>query len=373
MAVPLMVALVILPLMGCFVTASKFSLGDECGSGAALSVLQTARDARRARDASGLHGAGHSECPEKAVDLDTFTGEFGFETFVAVPHAYWLHDTCKKLKSTRSCGDTSAWYWFSPKHVNDLNCKQRIGTGVYHGIFYRPAMAGDFGAQWSPPPHKEHYKHSAIAWPRSESSPSIMVLNLFKQRKKHTENYYLNSIDHPLLDELLKTIHDACPTAEVLYHRDFALKVGQPDPDRAIPIKVATRNEVKPFPGHVSDWDWLKNYDFVHRTFDVFQSNGLKAEDYNPFLMGAMSHHRCFISTKGGLQASSAWFGGEHVVLSEPMDAEAGPNKEVINHFYDTQSKFANGTVHVVNEKSELVRAVQKHLLQNGCTKCTVD
>jgi len=26
-----------------------------------------------------------------------------------------------------------------------------------------------------------------------------------------------------------------------------------------------------------------------------------------------------------------------------------------------------------VNEKSELVRAVQKHLLQNGCTKCTVD
>eukprot|EP00931_Biecheleriopsis_adriatica_P033725 TRINITY_DN1955_c0_g1_i2.p1 TRINITY_DN1955_c0_g1~~TRINITY_DN1955_c0_g1_i2.p1 ORF type:complete len:368 (-),score=44.05 TRINITY_DN1955_c0_g1_i2:196-1299(-) len=367
-----MVPLVTLQLVGCLVTASALSLDDECEAGSALSVLQTASDARRALDASRLHGAGRSECPKKAVDLDTFTGEFGFETFVAVPHAYWLHDTCKKLRSTRSCGDTSAWYWFSPKHVNDLECENRVDTGSYHGIVYEDVMGGEFGAQWSPPPHKEHYIHSAITWPRSKSSPSIMILNLFK--KSFHANEYWNSIDYPLLGELLETIHDTCPKAEVLYHRDFATKVGQPDPDVASPKRVARRLEVKPFPGKASDWEWLEKYDFVHRTFDVFQSNGLEAKDYNAFLMGAMSHHRCFITTRGGLQASSAWFGGEQVVLDMPLDTWInGTSMEIKNHFYNTQSKFANGTVHAVREKSELVRAVKQHLLQNGCSKCTVD
>merc|ERR1712113_646545 len=43
--------------------------------------------------------------------------EFGWESSVMVPHAYAsVRDG--SINVTRSCGDLSALYWFSPKHEN---------------------------------------------------------------------------------------------------------------------------------------------------------------------------------------------------------------------------------------------------------------
>ena len=58
---------------------------------------------------------------------ELFEGEFGAELALALPWAYFLQ-ACGVLRSTVSCGDMSAFYFFSPNHTNVLGCERHGGV-----------------------------------------------------------------------------------------------------------------------------------------------------------------------------------------------------------------------------------------------------
>ena len=315
-----------------------------------------------------------SGCPSSPVHLEMFEAEFGWETFVAVPHAYWLHHTCGgKLASTQSCGDTRAWYWFSPKHFNHMDCLTRKGFSNLHpphewrGISKYTVLMGFPTPMWTPPPHKAYYSQkSSIAWPRRRSdSPSIMILNKF---------HATDTFKAPFLHLVLSTIQELCPETEVLYHRDFSESIGFPESE--IPIQTMNLSFQKDMRLHGKtlnstgwDWEWIEQYPFVQGSREAFKRNILESGEYNDFLMGAMSHHNCFVSLQGGLQASSAWFGGKQVVRNIDY------SQEIRYNFYEGGAPtFAGGQFSVVREKDEAhyIHSLKDQLLRDQCKACSL-
>ena len=326
-----------------------------------------------------------------------FEGEFGWETMAVVPYAYWLHHTCGKLASTQSCGHMSAWYWFSPNHTNHVGCHRAAWTRLeppknnsFHGVVKWDALAGNFPVQWEPPPHKEQYRRSNIRWPRQHPhGPSIMILNKFRDVVRHGDpvsDFWLDAYDFPILDQVLSAIKETCPEANVLYHREFADEIDLEEHDigredmrhlGSIGMNPLTGEEIllesparpMPFPGNQTDWQWLQQYSFVSRTLDAFKQTELPSNQYNNFLMGAMSRHNCFISVQGGLQASSAWFGGKSVVLNSDPDVTF----ELDYNFYEGGApKFAGGEFTKVLDRSVLIQTVKDQLLTNACQACAL-
>jgi len=333
-----------------------------------------------------------SPCPEAPVDLDMFGAEFGWETMAAVPYAYWLHHTCGKLASTQSCGHMSAWYWFSPRHTNHGGCHRDVWTHLeppnkdsFHGVDKLAVLSGVPPANWEVPPHKEHYMQSSINWPRLHpKGPSIMLLNNFRYMVKDDglhNSFWLDSYDFPLLGQVLSAVQETCPDANVLYHRDFFDEINLEEHDidnygseikKQTPfgeIVLELPDRPTPFPGNLTDWQWLPKYPFVSGTLGAFKQHELPSDQYNDFLMSAMSRHNCFISLQGGLQASSAWFGGKHVILT----SEAGSTLELDNNFYERgEPKFAGGEFTAVLQRSKIIQAVREQLLANACQACAL-
>eukprot|EP00930_Biecheleria_cincta_P016774 TRINITY_DN1352_c0_g2_i1.p1 TRINITY_DN1352_c0_g2~~TRINITY_DN1352_c0_g2_i1.p1 ORF type:complete len:397 (+),score=35.84 TRINITY_DN1352_c0_g2_i1:76-1266(+) len=329
-------------------------------------------------------------CPESPVDLDMFRAEFGWETMAAVPYAYWLHHTCGKLASTQSCGHMSAWYWFSPRHTNNVGCERKIwyqleppNNDTFHGVVKHSVLLGNPPANWEPPPHKEHYRQSSISWSQLHpKGPSIMILNNFRYVVRGGDafhDFWMDAYDFPLLDQVLSAVQETCPDVNVLYHRDFfdEIKLEEHDIDKHGVVKKTPFGEIvaelparaAPFPGNRTDWQWLQRYPFVSGTLGAFKHHELPSDEYNAFLMSAMSHHKCFISVQGGLQASSAWFGGKHVILN----SEPGSQMELDYHFYERgEPKFAGGEFTKVLQRSALVQTVREQLLANACQACTL-
>eukprot|EP00930_Biecheleria_cincta_P016773 TRINITY_DN1352_c0_g1_i1.p1 TRINITY_DN1352_c0_g1~~TRINITY_DN1352_c0_g1_i1.p1 ORF type:complete len:397 (+),score=38.70 TRINITY_DN1352_c0_g1_i1:129-1319(+) len=331
-----------------------------------------------------------SLCPESPVDLDMFGAEFGWETMAAVPYAYWLHHTCGKLASTQSCGHMSAWYWFSPRHTNNIGCHREVwlkleppNNNSFHGVGKLAVLSGATPANWEPPPHKEHYRLSTINWPRLHPKGlSIMILNNFRYMVRGRDgfpDFWLDAYDFPLLGQVLSAVQETCPDSNVLYHRDFfdEINMEEHDIDDGNVVKQTPLGEIvlelpaipTPFPGNLTDWQWLQKYPFVSGTLGAFKQNKFPSNQYNAFLMSAMSHHNCFISVQGGLQASSAWFGGKHVILN----SEPGSTLELDYNFYERgEPKFAGGEFTKVLQRSELLQTLKEKLLANACQACTL-
>jgi len=342
--------------------------------------IESDREIEREREIMNQSG-----CPSSPVHLETFEAEFGWETMIAVPHAYWLHHTCGgKLASTQSCGDTRAWYWFSPKHFNHMDCLVRKGIiqlhppHEWHGVSKFTVLMGLSTPMWTPPPHKAYYSQkSSIAWPRRRSdSPSIMILNKF---------HAPDTFKAPFLHLVLSTIHELCPETEVLYHRDFSVLHSDTRRDLknsigSLEAEIVMQTKNPLFPKYLRqhdealnstgwDWEWIEQYPFVQGSREAFNRNKLESGEYNDFLMGAMSHHNCFVSLQGGLQASSAWFGGKQVVRN------IDNSQEIMFNFYEGGAPtFAGGQFSVVREKDEAhyIHSLKDQLLRDQCKACSL-
>jgi hypothetical protein len=95
-----------------------------------------------------------SQCPKDPQSPPVFIYEFGWEVNIAVPHAYFLY-MCGKLASTTSCGNLSAYYWFSPEHHVLDHCDVK---GFVYGMQYEGVRCSEYLQnfpldQWLPPPH----------------------------------------------------------------------------------------------------------------------------------------------------------------------------------------------------------------------------
>lgn len=296
-----------------------------------------------------------SPCPKAQVHMPMFIQEFGVETMIAVPGAYWLHHHCGKLASTRSCGDVAAWYWFSPNHTNDMDCKGRAAANQKWRLMLHPI-------RWAAPPHRAHYLASEISWPRRKGSDrSIYVINKYHgQRHKNDKARpdIHNRFKWKDLDGIFAAVNKECATTDILYYRNFG---AENDLIRRPPSDNPTI-----FPNNQTDWEWIQQFPFVHTTRDAFRQSKLALHEYNAFHMKAMSHHNCFISVQGGDQWGSTWFGGQHVVLHYT-------GFELKYNFYNKiQPKFAGAKITVASNGKELLRVVESVLLKDACSACTL-
>jgi len=174
----------------------------------------------------------------------------------------------------------------------------------------------------------------------------------------------------PFLHLVLSTIHELCPETEVLYHRDFS--VLHTDISRYIGANIGSpdlRLHGEALNSTGWDWEWIEQYPFVQGSREAFKRNKLESGEYNDFLMGAMSHHNCFVSLQGGLQASSAWFGGKQVVRNIDY------SQEIRYNFYEGGAPtFAGGQFSVVREKDEAhyIHSLKDQLLRDQCKACSL-
>lgn len=76
--------------------------------------------------------------PDGRVLAGMYVGEFGHEMGSVLPFLHTL-ERCGLLAGTTSCGDLSAYYFFSPAHVSiDADkCRRYPGVELYMGFNVR--------------------------------------------------------------------------------------------------------------------------------------------------------------------------------------------------------------------------------------------
>lgn len=294
------------------------------------------------------------DCPRETVHLAPFRVEFGWETTVAVPHAFWLHQ-CGKLSSTASCGGARmrALYWFSPSHSNET-CQRGAGWRGVHGkyadaITWQEVFAGAPLEQWAPAPHRRHYREKTLSW--QPKSTSIYIINKYHARH-HLNSAPTTFFSIELLEKMLGHIQQACPTTGVVYYRnwEFTGKLDDLPGSKVLPLlrkDKKTDNEV------------------VERHGAVTVESLADSADVNDLQMRIMARHSCFLSVQGGDQAFAASFGGMHIVLDKTELDHAEPDA-----FYSGMlPRLAGGSFRRVRTDLAFLEAMDV-LLTRECQQC---
>lgn len=326
---------------------------------------------------SKLRRGSMDKCPVAMVDLDPFKIEFGYEVNVAVPHAYFLY-RCGKLLSTASCGGAAmhALYWFSPEHKEAKMCQRGGGfkdKARYDGVITMQEVREGYElAQWSPPPHKQHYLRQETPFvfkhPRS-----IYIINKHHQlnmhyKKQHGNNDPVTFFSPAYLRELLTNIEKHCPDTGVVYYNNFEFTAPEDDLPGSSVVPIENANGE-------SDTDVVKQFAFAQTVEDVYrQYAGDRLESaippyaLNALQMQAMSHHNCFLGVQGGDQAFAANFGGHHLVLDRKK-GQAEPD----GFYQGTLPKLAGGSFDRITSYDLYTAAAMRKFFYSGCSLCKVD
>jgi len=317
-----------------------------------------------------------NKCPIAMVDLEPFKIEFGYEVNVAVPHAYFLF-RCGKLLSTSSCGGEGmhSLYWFSPKHNPAKMCQRGGGfkdRARYEGVItMEEVREGHELAQWSPAPHKLHYRAQqtpfVFKYPRS-----IYIINKHHELNQHYKRRMGNNdpvsfFSPSYLRELLTNIQAHCPDTGVVYYNNFEFTAPEDDLPGSKVVPIEYNGE--------SDTDVVKSFAFTTTVEDVFrQYAGARLQAATPpytlntLQMQAMSHHNCFLGVQGGDQAFAANFGGHHLVLDRKK-GQAEPD----GFYHGTLPKLAGGSFDRITSYELYTAAAMRQFFYSGCSLCKVE
>jgi hypothetical protein len=227
--------------------------------------------------------------------------EFGWEVGVMVPHAY-ASVMDGSVNITRSCGDLSALYWFSPHHENLPCLRNQAMFKRWHGItrqMYMSNMSDSEIPKWLPPPHKDHYSKMPVLPNlfQPNAKRSIMVVNKFAIEWGHQP---INFFSKEMLDWMSTSIRDKCPGTQMVYQRNRLLNK---DPS-AWSTELDSLGDFELLRGH----EHVVNMeDVIHKsTTSLIKTHNLS---FNEIQMRAMSKHQCFASVQGGFMTLVAQFG----------------------------------------------------------------
>lgn len=295
------------------------------------------------------------DCPRDPVRLAPFHVEFGWETTVAVPHAYWLFK-CGKLLETASCGGEHmrALYWFSPRHLNET-CQRGAGWRGVHGkyanaITWQEVFAGAPLKQWDPAPHRRHYREQKLAW--QPQPTSIYIINKYHARH-HANSAPTSFFSIDMLEKILGRIKEACPHTGVVYYRNWEFTGKLDDLPGSIVLPLLRK-------------DKKTDTEVVEHLGAVTVQSLADGADANTVQMRVMARHSCFLAVQGGDQAFAASFGGTHLVLDKTELNHAEPDA-----FYSGMlPRLAGGSFHRVRSDFAFFDAMDAFLAR-GCQQCT--
>jgi len=281
---------------------------------------------------------------------------------VMVPNAYALV-SAGLMNATRSCGDLSALYWFSPMHENIPCSRTKKTWKQWYGI-QRDVLMSDVPDKdipnWLPPRHKDHYsKFPALPGLfQAGVSYSIMVANKFTHEWGHAP---VNYFSEKLLDWMITSIRKKCPDTQMVYERNRILNLAK---GHSYEAASDGNHELS----SLHDFELLTGQERVVMMPDVVNKSSNLS--FNEVQMRAMAKHTCFATVQGGLMAFVAQFGGKHIVLHrQGSETEA---------FYERLSRMGKGQIFVVRPKHSdngedmFKEAFEREILRDSCKACGI-
>jgi len=163
-----------------------------------------------------------------------------------------------------------------------------------------------------------------------------------------------NQFSLAVLKKMLDGVREHCPNTQVVYVRNRQ----KYNPDFGNENVFGTNVTMKPH----TDFALLKDYKFAVNMEDVHDLS--PNVNFNERQLRVLAKNNCFISTRGGFQALTAFAaGGKHIVKQVRGKERSG--------FYNRQGRWG-ATVSLVHNDDSLDHAFTEEILAGGCKMCNL-
>jgi len=280
-------------------------------------------------------------CLEQLARGTQYFGEFAFELLAVVPYAHWLHEQ-GRLEFTVSTRDTSALYYFSPRHLEHPTPRRYVPITEYpvgesgrlrYDVLGFPASLDT--EEWSPPPYRAVFADDRFAW----AKPLVVVVNKTSDEPYLSPAAGANSIP---VDALLELVGRLTAEYTVVYNRPREADI-------------------------VGDHDVVRERGDIEAIEDAFPEvvtiQQLHAEHadltFNELQLRLYAGCERFVSVLGGGSYLASYFGGVNIVYAQSgWEVDCG----AYERWFD---RFSGADVIAVGSPAELLRAVDEHFLRD--------
>jgi len=279
------------------------------------------------------------DCVETLATRTQYFGEFAFELLAVIPYAYWLH--CEgRLESTASTPDTSALYYFSPRHEEHPVPRRYVPITEYPlgeqgSLRYdRKAFPATLDQRrWRPPPYREVFRDHRFRYDRE-----ICVVG----NKASDERYLWRgfAVNYMNVDLLLEVIGVLRRRFQVIYDRPRAADIVNDHQTMRELGDLAAVKQAYP---------------------DVLTIQELHAAHpelgFNELQLRLFAGCTRFVSVLGGGSYLASYFGGTNVVYARRgWEVACG----AFERWFD---RFSGARVVAAATPRQLLRAVERELL----------
>jgi hypothetical protein len=281
------------------------------------------------------------ECREQLARGTQYFGEFAFEMLAVVPYAHWLHEQ-GRLEFTVSTPDTSALYYFSPRHLECTRSRRYVpiteypvgesGRLHYDVLGFPAALPLD---RWSPPPYRAVFADDRFTWRK----PLVVIANKTSEERYLTPGSGTNSIP---VGTLLELVGRLTAKYTVVYNRPREVDI-------------------------VGDHDVLQEPGDIEAVEDAFPEvvtiQQLHAEHadlmFNELQLRLYASCERFVSVLGGGSYLASYFGGVNIVYAQAgWEIDCG----AYERWFD---RFSGADVVAAGSPAELLRLVEERFLRD--------
>eukprot|EP00747_Dinoflagellata_sp_TGD_P151703 gnl/TRDRNA2_/TRDRNA2_177226_c0_seq1.p1 gnl/TRDRNA2_/TRDRNA2_177226_c0~~gnl/TRDRNA2_/TRDRNA2_177226_c0_seq1.p1 ORF type:complete len:302 (-),score=6.18 gnl/TRDRNA2_/TRDRNA2_177226_c0_seq1:77-982(-) len=282
--------------------------------------------------------------------MPAWRGEFGHEVALVVPFAYKLN-SCGMLHSTTSCGNMSAFYWFSPSHTNSRSCGRASMSHPHYRcskqgrISWKSVLKGSPDGWWQAPPHSEHYARLPRLASSRNFSGATKQLAIINKYEPEWRDVPVNFLPLDVVQQISTAFRKACgPDARILYINDDSGGLRQ-GIAKDIQDKKPIIGGLRGADGQL-DLDFFRGQDNAEVIQDIYASYPFLSA--NEIKLRLLARTRCFVTVQGGAGYFGLLFGGRSIVFQRQ-------GRETMSFYNFMASKFAGQTVHVVGDKLRLL------------------
>jgi hypothetical protein len=263
------------------------------------------------------------------MKVDSYNIEFGYELLSALPYAYGLHLE-GKLTETNSGYDTKPLYYFSPKHTERNQPRERSWfntdnarkQGLPYTTIHRPERP-----KLNFPNYKEVYKNDIYKWDK----PTLVIANRYNREWGCDP---INFFDENILDWLFGSLK---AKYEIVY---FAVDLPEHYQDDAKPRALNDRE--------VADRHGVK----------VFQD--IRGESWNTSLLQIFANCEHYITMNGGYSIMASLFTGTNIIYSRrDGGAHSFELHDHINSFFRWYPNHNNQRTLLVENHKTLKEKIQ--------------
>lgn len=285
-----------------------------------------------------------------------FTGEFGFELPLIIPHAYYRAKHGKPYR-TIGCGKMAPFYFFSPNHVDDLECKRgtkgnQLAMMSMTNCRNRLIQTCMLKEEWESPPFSEYYKGCSSSFTRN-MQPYVVVNNKYSREKlvnKTTQEAKFGAFNH-------FNVHTLGEIFDLFVKNGYAVVYNQPDWNYIEHDGQNIENELK-IKQEEDVREMIRTYSRVYTVADLARNSGI---EYNLLQLHILSLAQVQVSVQGGIGVlSSLWGQANFILHRRGREVLAGLNN--MNYYENVYTRISGSSPIVSSESEDLLMNLVRYL-----------